>query len=355
MTAQKHFKAVVRARMARTGESYTAARAALVEELAGLSLEPVATIEAHDRHCIAVRFTPDSRELLTGGFSGQARVWSTTDWSRAGELVGHTESVNAFALDAAGARAVSVSSDRSIRLWDVAARRELGVLGTSKGTGMAVDIVPDAAVAATGGFDGLVRFHALDGTAGRGDVTVGGRILSIAFSPDGRRLAVASTGVGLRIIERDGEAVTDAGYAEATGVRWSPDGTFLVVTEQSGAVAIVDTTDGAEVRRMALKRKGMLPSAVTSDSSLIAVGWEQHVGVWRADEDEPAATVGGLPKGVYALDFSPERPAARPGWRRWAGARLAAAARRYRTGAMITHLRYHSVRAALTPGVYGSS
>ena len=57
---------------------------------------------------------------------------------------------------------------------------------------------------------------------------------------------------------------------------------------------------------MALKRRGMLPSAVTRDSSLIAIGWEQHVGVWRADEDEPGATVGGLPKGVYALDFSPD-------------------------------------------------
>ena len=45
---------------------------------------------------------------------------------------------------------------------------------------------------------------------------------------------------------------------------------------------------------------------MTRDSSLIAIGWEQHVGVWRADEDEPAATVGGLPKGVYALDFSPD-------------------------------------------------
>lgn len=306
MTAQKHFKAVVRARMARTGESYTAARAALVDELAGFSLEPVATIEAHDRHCIAVRFTSDGRELLTGGFSGQARIWSTSDWSLAGELVGHTGSVNGFALDATGRRAVTVSSDRSIRLWDLPDRREIAVLGASKGTGMAVDMRPDGAMAATGGYDGVVRFHRLDGDQGWAPVAVGGRILAVAFSPDARRLAIASTGVGLRILDTGTDVLADAGWPDATGVRWSPDGSFLVVTEQSGAVAIADARDATEVRRMALQRKGMLPSAVTRDGSLIAIGWEQHVGIWRAGEDEPAATVGGLPKGVYALDFSPD-------------------------------------------------
>ena len=219
MTAQKHFKAVVRARMARTGESYTAARAALLDELAAISLDPVATIDAHDRHCIAVRFTPDGRELLTGGFSGQARIWSTTDWSRIGDLVGHTESVNAFAVDARGARAVTISSDRSIRLWDVPARREVDVLVASKGTGMAVDIRPDGLLAVTGGFDGVVRFHALDGGEGRLDVPIGGRVLAVGFSPDGRRLAVASTSVGLRLVDADTGAVDHADFPDATGVR----------------------------------------------------------------------------------------------------------------------------------------
>ncbi len=51
---------------------------------------------------------------------------------------------------------------------------------------------------------------------------------------------------------------------------------------------------------------GMLPVATSPDGGLVAIGWERHVGLWRAIEDEPALTIDGLPKGVYALDFSPD-------------------------------------------------
>jgi WD40 repeat protein len=306
MTVQKHFKAIVRARMARTGETYTAARAALEGELQGIRLERVATLEAHDRHCIAVRFAPNGRELLSGGFGGQARIWSTTDWSRAGELVGHTESVNGFAFDARGSRVVTVSSDGTVRLWELGSRREIATLNVGRKTMMAVDIRRDGAHAATGGFDGVVRLHALDEREDPPAITVGGRVMAVAFTPDGQRVAVASAGVGVRLITPEDGSVEELPPADAVGVRWAPDGAFLVVTEPTGAVSVLDVNDWSEVRRLELKRSGMMPSAATRDSALVAIGWEKHVGVWRADEDEPAATVDALPKGVYALDFSPD-------------------------------------------------
>jgi hypothetical protein len=33
-------------------------------------------------------------------------------------------------------------------------------------------------------------------------------------------------------------------------------------------------------------------------------GWEHHVAIWKFDDDQPAAVIEGLPKGVYTLDFS---------------------------------------------------
>jgi WD40 repeat protein len=312
MTRSKHFKALVRARVARTGERYTVARDRLLEQLDAVRLEPVTTIEAHDKHCIAVRFTPDGGELLTGGFGGQARIWSTRDWSRVGELVGHTQSVNGFGLDGAG-HALTVSSDGSVRLWDVPARLALGVLATARNVGLGVDIRRDGRLAATGGAD-TVRFHDLRDEAaapatdgGRPPMKVGGRVSALAFEPGGERLAVATVGSGLLVLAGDGSiAARIPAFDPAVNARWSPDGAFLVLTGAGGVVAVLETVDWSEVRRMEVGAGSMLPVATSPDGSLIAIGWERHVGLWRADEDEPAVTIDGLPKGVYTLDFSPD-------------------------------------------------
>ena len=87
MTEQKHLKALIRARMARTGESYTAARRHIVKAEDRPSLTPTAEFRAHDKHCMTAVFTPDDEHLISGGFGGQARIW-TLDGSPAGELVG---------------------------------------------------------------------------------------------------------------------------------------------------------------------------------------------------------------------------------------------------------------------------
>jgi WD40 repeat protein len=309
MTRNKHFKALVRARVARTGELYTVARDRLLEELAEVRLEPLSTIEAHDKHCIAVRFTTDGRELLTGGFAGQARIWSTGDWSRVGELEGHTASVNGFGLDRTG-KAVTVSSDGSVRLWDVPARRELAVLASAKVVGLGVDIRSDGKLAATGSADGRVRFHWLPdiGSVDTPEpLRLGGRISAIAFEPGGERIAVASVGDGVQVFGADGSvAARIAGFEKAANARWSPDGGLLIVVGLDGVVGVFATIDWSEVRRMDIGLGGMLPVATSPDGALIALGWEHHVAVWQAIEDDPVVTIDKLPKGVYALDFSPD-------------------------------------------------
>ena len=82
MTQNKHFKAIVRARMAKTGESYSISRSQLLDTLRSIKPELVAEFRAHDKHVAAIAFVPGRPELISGGFSGQARIWSTPTGSR---------------------------------------------------------------------------------------------------------------------------------------------------------------------------------------------------------------------------------------------------------------------------------
>jgi WD40 repeat protein len=161
MTQNKHFKALIRARMAKTGESYSISRSQLLGTLKSIKPELVAEFKAHDKHVSAIAFVPGQRELISGGFSGQARIWSTTDWTWFGELTGHTGSVKGFGISTDGRTAITASSDKTVRLWDLPERTELATLGNHSKPVVAVDLSADGDLAATGSYDGTVRIWSL--------------------------------------------------------------------------------------------------------------------------------------------------------------------------------------------------
>jgi WD40 repeat protein len=303
MTEQKHLKAVIRARMARTGESYTAARAHIVEHENTPTLTPVAEFKAHDKHCMTAVFTPDDANIVSGGFGGQARIW-TTDGEPVGELAGHESSVNVIRISADGGTAVTASSDKTVRTWDFPAREQRAILGKHKKQVLA--LVLDAAHDRvwSGGHDGKLQSWDLSTNELLEAWDIGGSVTSVAIRADGV-LAAATVGAGISIRDSNGAELTRVMSAAPaiTAVTWTADGSFLLASAPGGAT--VWTSDDWElVRTLASGKGGMLPVALSLDGRRIALGWDNHIGLWSADEDQPAVTIEGLPKGVYGLAFS---------------------------------------------------
>ncbi|MBA2632118.1 MAG: hypothetical protein H0U86_03835 [Chloroflexi bacterium] len=73
-------------------------------------------------------FTPDDAHIISGGFGGQARIW-TLDGSLSGELVGHEAAVSVVRISPDGATVVTAASDKTVRVWDLQTRRQRSVLG----------------------------------------------------------------------------------------------------------------------------------------------------------------------------------------------------------------------------------
>ncbi|HSL12533.1 MAG TPA: WD40 repeat domain-containing protein [Actinomycetota bacterium] len=307
MTQQKHFKALVRARMARTGERYATARRHLATRADLTRLDDAATIEAHAKHAIAVAFSPSGDALLSGGFGGEARIWSPIDATAVGDLVGHTGSVNGFAFVRDGTRVVTVSSDRTVRVWDLAARSELVSFRAHGRGAVAVDVAADGSIV-TGGYDGTVRRWATDGTE-LGRTKLGARAVAVAAHPTEAWVAASSAEASVHLLDDAGRTVRTLDAPEVvSSLRWSADGASLVVGT-CGGVRIWATGTWEPVRTIALDADAaVVPVAASPDGTLLAAGWPRHVGVWRADaeDDVPAVTVDGLPKGVYGLAFSPD-------------------------------------------------
>jgi len=306
MTASKHLKQLIRARMARTGESYTAARRHVLDRPARIVLTPAYTIDAHGRHGQAVSFSPDGRMLASGGQDAAVRFWNTADGAAAFALEGHRRIVNDVLLPDA-ATAISASSDRTVRVWDLRSRSAALTLSGHRDAVTALAWVPDARRVVSGGYDGRLRWwDTATGECLHEVTTPLHRIADVAAVPaTGHALTAGSGGqvVVHDLATGDESGRFDTAAPGVIGLAVSPDGDVVAAAGHDGAVTVWAAPAWDLLRRIDV---GARASAVdiSADGRLLAAAWDHHVGVWTLDDDAPAVTGRLEIKGVYAVAFS---------------------------------------------------
>lgn len=154
---------------------------------------------------MALAWSPDGRILAAGRAS--LALWDIEKGARAGTLAGHEDFVRDLAYSRDGSLLASTGLDKTVRVWNIAAARELYLLAPegfvhSSTSGLvtepirvpllAVAFSPDGKILATGGADRLVRLW--DAETGKFIRAFQGHAMTItalAFSPDGKILLSA--------------------------------------------------------------------------------------------------------------------------------------------------------------------
>jgi WD40 repeat protein len=168
--------------------------------------EPLQVLDGHDdgivgggvfQGVMGIAFNHDGSLVATAGADKTARIWDVTTGEELQVLTGHAMGLTnvAFSPDGRLLATSSEESDAFVRIWDVAAGKEMFSLPpvhADKVWGLAFG--PNETILATGGGDTTVKLWYLDLEAGEGHVLatlIGfpGPTWFTTFSPDGRALA----------------------------------------------------------------------------------------------------------------------------------------------------------------------
>ena len=191
------------------------------------------TLQGHTDSVTTIAYSRDGRILASGSKDKTVKLWDVSTGENIATLQGHEKMVLSVAFSPDGTKLASGSEDTSIRLWEVPTGKALYTLGGVNSPQVGVEVLP---VPRPG--QDINELQADDATDIEPEI-IRGLVISVAFSPDGTKLAAGvlddgavtlwDVGTGKHII-----TLTDSVWS----VAFSPDGTKLAVGTGTGENAV---------------------------------------------------------------------------------------------------------------------
>ncbi|MFI6430259.1 TIR domain-containing protein [Rhodococcus oryzae] len=264
-----------------------------------------------------VAFSHDGRTIASGGGDGVVRLWEASNQKPLNTPdTGDPSAVLGLAFKADDRRIVTATLDGTLRWWDPG-NGQLDSEPVSNLVGGAVFSVafsPDGRWLALGGEDNSIRVadlstpeYTLAGAAMGGHQGV---VQSLAFSPDSGRIASGSADGTVRLWDAQSRTAIGApmvGHdAPVTGVAFSPDGQRIVSGDLLGTIRIWDVSTGRPSGSPLVGHQGGVTSVEFSrdGSRILSASADTTMRIWDAAKAVGMTGHAGASAGVYSVRFS---------------------------------------------------
>ena len=150
--------------------------------------EELHTLRGHTQEVRTLAFSPDGQRIATGSFDGLTKIWDATNGQELLNLKGHTYLVVSLAWHPTKERIATSGFDGTARIWDTTHGAEILNLEGHSGRINAIAFSLDGTLIVTGGDDRTIRLWDSESGKEMSSMSSKGPIVSVAFSPDGKRL-----------------------------------------------------------------------------------------------------------------------------------------------------------------------
>jgi WD domain, G-beta repeat/PQQ-like domain/WD40-like Beta Propeller Repeat len=181
-------------------------------------------------------FTPDGKQLVSGGFDGTVRVWDLQTKKEVRQLKVESGTVYSLSLSNDGKLLATAGRD-GLKVWDLASEKMLHREPLSGSTCYATAFSPDGKLVAGGDGDRVTIWEVSTGKEVLSLTGFKGELSQVLFTADGRSLLTASYDRMVRLFElRTGRIIHEAEHH--TGWVW---GIALSPDEKQVASCSIDT------------------------------------------------------------------------------------------------------------------
>lgn len=263
----------------------------------------------------SLAFSPDGRLVASAGASvshSGLSLWDVGTGARVARLAGHSQGIASLAVSRDGR--LLASSNQSIRLWDAVTGKELWAAGCP---------TPDWTVCRIAFSQDDLRLVSIsgDGTLRSWDVATGRdlgllsqhpseklEITSLVSSPTGRLLATGGEDIRLWDAVTGAQlAVLDGHASRVQSLAFSPDGELLASGSRDHRVFLWNVATGTRLRELHGHSATVRSVAFSPDGELLASGSEDHdVRVWDVATGEDLRALIGHASKVTSVAFSPD-------------------------------------------------
>jgi WD40 repeat protein len=281
---------------------------------------PVAgTLTGHGSSVLSVAFSPDGKTLATGSVDNTARLWDVGTRAAKTTLTG-AEDVRSLAFSPDGKTLATVYNNpgmvavsQPVQLWDLAtgqvARSFAARSLTLRLRPNNVAFSPDGATLATASSMDVQLWNAATGqqTGGTKD---GGTGCGLAFSPDGKLLAVGRAQGEIQLLDAAIGQVTATltGHTKTVwSVAFSPDGKTLASGSEDGTIRLWSVASGQSTATLTGHTQNVNSVAFSPDGRTVASGgYDKTVRLWSVANGQSTATFTGHEGKVWSVAFSPD-------------------------------------------------